>query len=757
MVEMRQVFNDLIKAKTTVDVEKILHDMKDELDWELLGNNPSNYGIIAMGSDPYDGITERITNSIDAMIELHVEMNPELKQCHNPRMAMKEIHGFREGSLRWCDRRELGELASDIKVKFLESNEKQSPTIEVQDKGIGQHPSDFKETLVSLNQNYKVTKLYLMGAFGQGGQTSLDNCTYGIVISRKHPKLLHKNQQDLIGWTIVRYNDPSTKEVPCKIGRFEYCVKKGNGDIFTLPSSSISIPFEHGTLIRLVSYKMERGSSDVLQPGGMWSFLSQSLFDPLLPIRLYETRYKKQNQSLTGLAYRLWSGGKGDKVTIKNYDSYELNLGLSGNIKINYWTLSPIDEYAKWRPIKGTFVSRNHAVFITLNGQRHGIESITFLRDKVNLHHSYDYIIVQIDCDGLSYGSKKDLFSTTRDRLKKGDFQKQLLNEVVQHLRNDRNILKFETEKKQSLLSIQSEEDTSNIRKLVGRYIAKNRELSELIQQKGKEKINGESITFDKEAQDDIREEELLIPELKAIPTYLKITNAKDPIPIEKGGNALIRLETDAVDSYFENEWEDRFRCIHEKGNTKKRSCSNLMNGKISYFVYCPSTMRVGSTEEIRFELDLPDGGNLSVGRSVKCITPYKRKKEPKKIQIHEPKIVQISQKKHPDIWAQWGWEELSVGRVIIDSPESAGIYVNIDNIHLTKQLDDKKKTTEFLRLVKDRYVAGVAYYLLLRTAYEIHNKTSIDQDPDEPMDGTSELDRIAHTIAVLSVPIESL
>ena len=759
-LELDEAFDLLFKAKTENEVVRVLDGLEYKIDWVPLGNHPGNFGVISMGADPYDGITERITNSIDAMIELEVELAGNLKQCDNPRKAVEQIYGFKDGSLKTCNRRHLGELASNIRVKFQDSGIVKRPTIEVWDKGIGQHPLDFPDTLVGLNQDYKVSKFYLIGAFGQGGQTSFDHCEYGIIISRKHPSLLSKDQKDEAGFTVVRYHDPTTSEIMFKKGRWEYCVDKSSRKVFSLPSSSIKVPFENGTLIRLVSYQMPRGTSDVLQPASTaWSFLSQSLFDPLLPIRLYETRtkYKTKSQSLTGLAYRLWQGGKGEKATLAISDSYDIELESYGRVSINYWAMNPVDEKEPWRNIKRGFVSGNNAVFITLNGQRHGVENTTFLRDKVNLAYSYDYLIVQIDCDGLKNRAKKELFSSTRDRLKEGEFKDYLLDHIVQHLKQDRNILAFENERKKKIMTVKSERDTSRIRKMVGQYIARNEELADLIKSKAREKTEGKVAIQEKEPLDDIREEELLIPELLPIPTYLKITNAKDPIPIEKGGNSLIRLETNAQDGYCEDDWDNCFRMIHEKGMTQRRSCSGLRNGKISYHIRCPSSVRVGTSEEIIFELDLPDGGQLAVIGRVICIPPYERKKQEKKIQLPEPKIYKISEEENAYQWAQFGWDHKSVGKVMMGSSEDAGIFVSLDNRHLKKILQMKKIKPENLKMVEDRYVAGIAYYLLLRKVHELNHKLDLSDDPNGSNDGCLELDRVAETISVLSIPPDLL
>ncbi|EQD64142.1 hypothetical protein B1B_06700, partial [mine drainage metagenome] len=120
MTRLDDAFQSLIVAHTTWDVERILDRLGKNLDWVPLGNNPENYGLITIGSDPFNGITERITNAMDAMIELEVELKPELKKCPTPRAAVEAIYGFKEGNLRDSRDPDIGSLASNIKVRFLD-------------------------------------------------------------------------------------------------------------------------------------------------------------------------------------------------------------------------------------------------------------------------------------------------------------------------------------------------------------------------------------------------------------------------------------------------------------------------------------------------------------------------------------------------------------------------------------------------------------------------------------------------------------
>lgn len=763
MTRLDDAFQSILSAHTTWDVDRIIDRLGKAIDWVPLGNNPENYGLITIGSDPFNGITERITNAMDAMIELEVELKPELKKCTTPRAAIEAIYGFKEGNLRDSRDPEIGSLASNIKVRFLDGSEAKKPTIEFLDRGIGQHPSDFPTTLLGLSGGYKVSKFYLIGAFGQGGQTSFAFADYGIIVSRKHRSLLRGGQADAIGWSIVRRRDPSTETEFHKYGRWEYCVLAGTSRVPTAEPGALPFAFENGTLIRLVSYELPKGSSNVLQPASTaWGFLSQALFDPVLPIRLYEQRerFETKDRQLSGLARRLHRGTKEEKARIWGRDSYKLDLGGNGSVRINYWALAPIDETDRWSDIKKGLVSGNQAVFVTLNGQRHHVETTSFLRDAANLVYSSDHVIVQVDCDGFSKEAKKRLLPSTRERLIEGDLKDLLLDEIGRHLRQDRNILRFEEERKRKFLAVRSAKDTTRIRKLVAHFIAENPDLKDLIQTQGGPTEKGERVKREpkegpEEPEEEVRSEELLVPDLKPVPTFLSIANERDPIPIEKGGFALIRLETDANDDYFADEWAGHFRAIHSANMTSFRSESGLRNGKISYHLSCPESVRVGSRESVRFELDLPEAGVLTVERDVVCVKPVDRKHEESQRKLPQPNIVPITEEDQPTVWKDLSWTQDSVGRVYLGHTTSPGIYVSLDNAHLKAATKGHTRDPELLKSIEDRYLAGVAYYLVLRKAEEIRKKVA--EEANGQGDHSPELDRVARTLAAIAVPFEKV
>ena len=76
------------------------------------------------------------------------------------------------------------------------------PTILIEDRGVGQHPADFPDGVLSLNRSNKLHQPWQQGAYGQGGSATFRFCGYTIIIGRRDPKLLD-GEHDLVGWTVV--------------------------------------------------------------------------------------------------------------------------------------------------------------------------------------------------------------------------------------------------------------------------------------------------------------------------------------------------------------------------------------------------------------------------------------------------------------------------------------------------------------------------------------------------------------------------
>ena len=99
-------------------------------------------------------------------------------------------------------------VAEEVVVCLLEGASRRTPTVEVRDRGVGLTPHLMPTTILSLGESNKIDKLYLAGAYGQGGSTVLAFCPHGsLFVSRRHPELLGPKEEDLIGVTFARFNE----------------------------------------------------------------------------------------------------------------------------------------------------------------------------------------------------------------------------------------------------------------------------------------------------------------------------------------------------------------------------------------------------------------------------------------------------------------------------------------------------------------------------------------------------------------------
>ena len=164
---------------------------------------------------------------------------------------------------------------------------------------------------MSLAEENKLKRLYLMGAYGWGGAGAYAfTGGYAAFLSRRDPSLLSAGQADEVGWTIVRYNahddDPTVKH-----GAYEYLCLNENGAAPVIPHfPANALPAEKqdsvGTICTLVQYELSRYSDSIWRPrNSLWLMFNALLFDPVLPFLIRDERPKKikgnEKSSLNGL------------------------------------------------------------------------------------------------------------------------------------------------------------------------------------------------------------------------------------------------------------------------------------------------------------------------------------------------------------------------------------------------------------------------------------------------------------------------
>jgi hypothetical protein len=262
----------LLEATTVKDLVEIITEIQDSgtrVVWKPVGGIDNNLAIINLGSDPAGGVIERVTNAIDAVLEDEWNEKGQPSNIASPRTAAEKWFGIREGKLRNLKREALKKvetLSSRVLVTLRDSDRDDKPTVDIRDYGMGILPEEIGETILSLNKNRKLRKLFLAGAFGQGGSTALAYSPFTAIFSRRAKA---SGKLNPFCFTIVRFNpgDPNVD----KHGVYEFMVDHANGCpiVADIPEKD----FSSGTLVRHFTMEVGKYSAVMTAPTGSLWFL----------------------------------------------------------------------------------------------------------------------------------------------------------------------------------------------------------------------------------------------------------------------------------------------------------------------------------------------------------------------------------------------------------------------------------------------------------------------------------------------------
>ena len=107
-------------------------------------------------------------------------------------------------------------------------------------------------------------------------------------------------------------------------------------------------------------------------------------------------------------------------------------IGANNIATAHYWVLTAPDALLHPDP--------RHPIVMTNFGQTHGVEDRRLIVDALRLPFLKNDLVVQIELDGLSPSVKRELFSTTRDRLKRGSRYNALIEAIVEALGDDQQL-----------------------------------------------------------------------------------------------------------------------------------------------------------------------------------------------------------------------------------------------------------------------------------------------------------------------------
>ncbi len=434
------LFSHLLQAETEDAVTAILSNagylVDDESVWQPLGfeNNFSTIG--NQQSDASAALVEKIINSIDAMLmakcfELGIDPEgPDAPQTMTE--AVERFFAVREGRLSNLSGREQSALAENINVVAVGS--KQNPGYLIIDRGEGQTPARFPDTLVSLQRSNKMRIPFVQGKFNSGGTGILQFCgqeNYQLIASRRQPYGPVAPDDDTAedwGFTLVRRMLPSGGR---RSSVYVYLAPNGKVPSFkadgvrvlpgksrkNYPAPAYAVDLAYGTCVKLYDYRWRAKS--IITAEGRYE-LERLLYLPCLPFRVVETRdYAANYYSASVIGGWVSAVAEND-----DGDSAKLEDGFPASSALSLQTIGTLPyQIAVYK--EGT-IDRHvpHGVSFMVNGQVHGSLPPDFVKRKLKFDYLDDRrrpLLVTVDCTAMDARVREDFFMASRDRVRRNE------------------------------------------------------------------------------------------------------------------------------------------------------------------------------------------------------------------------------------------------------------------------------------------------------------------------------------------------
>lgn len=453
-------FAALRTATSVSGVESAMREFRagHQTRWVPVGRE-NNRGTIEVSADPVRSVVERLTNGMDAVLELEYARHNGLPECRSPREAAAAWLSVPDNGLSAMTPAQRRGLAQRVSVRMDYGEGRESRVVDVWDRGIGIAPEQMASTILSLNESNKLQKHYLVGAYGQGGSSTFAFSRYSLIASRHngHPA----------AFTLVQFLDLPADQF--KTGHYVYLVVQ---DGAVLCADVPPTDFPQGTLVRHFGYDLT-GYPSPLGPNSLYGNLNTILFDPIMPIWLddrvhdYRRVIKGSRNALNGAL------DEGDErtgpVLAHNVPMFSVSLGDFGRVGIEYWVLEPPSQGNK-RP-SAAFVNPTKPIILTLNGQNQGEFSQILIRKDAELPFLGQRLICHIDCNGLSPTSKRQLFVSNREAQREVKVRELIQQEVIKALRSDDVLKRLNDEARQQGARQQDEQAVQQMRTEVARLL----------------------------------------------------------------------------------------------------------------------------------------------------------------------------------------------------------------------------------------------------------------------------------------------
>jgi hypothetical protein len=280
--------------------------------------------------------------------------------------------------------------------------------------------------------------------------------------------------------------------------------------------------------------------------GSLCWLLQNALFDPIPPFWVEDTRTsilggqkERERRTIAGNYTRLTDDRR---ERIEYSDSVDVHLDHPAGattVKVNYWVVKSKDEGGSAQPID-VYVDPYRPIAYTYFGQTHGTDERRFTAERLQLPYLAKFLIVQVELDHLIPAARRELLSSTRDRLKRTSFFDEMRESICAALAEDDDLVRLNDVRQEELLSRHSEKDRERMRQRFAQLMERLPPgIDAATPGKGGD-VGGRPPTGSR-SRDPLQP----LP-TKEEPTFVRIANANRPVAVRLDRHVLIRLESDA-------------------------------------------------------------------------------------------------------------------------------------------------------------------------------------------------------------------
>jgi hypothetical protein len=744
-----ELLTQLCQAVSLAEAKRIVQELEKRFlyTWRAVGDNEANYGLINIGSDPGHALIERVTNAIDSVLEAESLRRSAKKGREripaSPREAVEMWFGVPGGRVaNLGDPQKRQPLADKIVITLLEGRDKRRPSVMIRDLGVGLTPKNIPSTILSLSGTNKIDKPYLAGAYGQGGSTVLAFSPGGaLFVSRRQPDLLPQGQADVIAVTFARYEELDAAKN--KNGRYAYLITQNDGVPY-VPARLLP-DFQPGTCVVHFDLEIAQYAARMTQlTGSFWWLLQNALFDPVLPFWVEDARSsilggqkERERRTIAGNYTRL-TDDRRDRIEYS--DSVDVHLDHpvgATSVKVNYWVVKSKDEGGSSQPID-VYVDPYRPIAYTYFGQTHGTDERRFTAERLQLPYLAKFLIIQVELDHLIPAARRELLSSTRDRLKRTSFFDDMRESICAALAEDDDLVRLNDVRKEELLSKHSEKDRERMRQRFA-------QLMERLPPGVDAATPGKGRDAGGRPPSGSRSREPLQPlPTKDEPTFVRIANANRPIPVRLDRHVLIRLESDAPDAYLSTHIHAKLTMASQpQGLLALESRSDFHGGRARLTIKPTEAAKDGMEGTLSIFLFTPDDRALTaeVGFRIEAPKEAETSGDRQKTRVKAPEPIPVFR----DEWQQFGWDEASVSEAREDL-EGGKIYVNADNRHLARLLRGGGYQERGVARMRNNFVLYVAFYSWARHVGMRGRDIGLEGKDFEEYQA-AELDRVAQTV----------